>query len=650
MAFANYNDWVTFTQEGRTPDVRTAILGSWKRSRKSGLSPQMFPQKKASPATVHPKDDFSNQIKTLLTFLQRTTDNTTRLGIIVCDNSGEIIDLLNIEPTIGELLNSFGLRKGVILSEDSAGTNAVSLAMVSKATIICYGAEHYLQKLHSLGGVAAPVYDINGAPKGFIALYCVLPEMNVKILKSLLIMLVYFFDQQNRLQRSKSLHDQLKKQITCMFKEDQKAMVMVTPTGYLRQINPAAIKLLEISEKQRDEKSPDALASFTPSIKEIAKRAIPSKDIALEIQLSKKHLKVICERTPLFSDKDEFLGSLLVFNEQTVKHSSQDVPKARFNFEDVLGNSPLLQLSKELALKAAKTSVSVFLHGLSGTGKEMFAHSIHNASDRKEHPFIAINCAAIPREIAESELFGYAPGAFTGAKKEGNIGKLEAADKGTVFLDEIGDMPIELQAKLLRLLESRTITRIGDSWERPINIRIIAASNRDIPELIEAEKFREDLYYRLNVISLNLPPLSDCRDDIPVLVESFIGHFNEIMGKKVPGIKDAIMEHFSSYSWPGNIRELKNAIEFSLMLNIGEEAIDWKDLPGELRTNLLYREIDTPTSDPFGQERRQIQDSEKALFEKAIALSKNNMSKAAKYLNISRSTLYRKLKTFKIPH
>jgi sigma-54 dependent transcriptional regulator, acetoin dehydrogenase operon transcriptional activator AcoR len=649
MAFANYNDWVAFTQEGRSPAVRTPILESWKRSRQSGLSPQMFPIKKASPATA-PPDEFFEQINKLLNFLQKIVDKNTRLGIIVCDNSGGVIDIMSIEPTIGKLLDSFGLRKGTILSEDSAGTNAISLAMAHKAAVVCYGAEHYLQKLHSLGGTAAPVYDIDGAPKGFIALYCVLPEMNVKILKSLLVLLIYFFDQHTRLQRSKYLHDQLKTQITCMFKEDQKAMMMVTPTGYMRQINPAAIKLLEMSEKQSEEKSPDALANFTPSIKEIARSAIPSKEIELEIQLRKKHLQVICERAPLFSERDEFLGSLLVFNEQTVKHSSKDVPKARFSFEDILGNAPLLKHSKELAQKAADTSVNVFLHGASGTGKEMFAHSIHNASDRSEHPFVAINCAAIPREIAESELFGYAPGAFTGAKKDGNIGKLEAADKGTIFLDEIGDMPIELQAKLLRLLESRTITRIGESSERPINIRVVAASNRDIPELIENERFREDLYYRLNVISLNLPPLNDCREDIPVLAESFISHFNEVMGKKVPGIKDEIMEHFTSYSWPGNIRELKNAIEFSVMLNSGEDAIAWKDLPGELRTSLLYREINTPASDPFGQERREIQNSEKALYEKAIVLSQNNMSKAAKYLNISRSTLYRKLKAFEIPY
>ncbi|MDD5697055.1 MAG: sigma 54-interacting transcriptional regulator [Victivallaceae bacterium] len=649
MAFANYNDWVTFTQEGRTPAVRAPILDSWKRSRQSGLSPHMYPIKKTCPV-IAPSDEFSGQINNLLNFLLKLVDNTTRLGIIVCGNAGEIIDIPTTEPTIAELLDSLGLRKGVILSEESAGTNAVSLAMMHKGAIICYGAEHYLHKLHSLGGVAVPVYDIDGAPKGFIALYCVLPEMNVKILKSLLVLLIYFFDQQTRLQRSKALHDQLKQQITCIFKDDQKAMLMVTPDGYLRQINPAAIKLLEITEKQRDEKSPDSLAAFTPPIREIARCAIPCRDIALEIRLSRKRLQIMCERLPLFSDRDEFLGSLLVFHEQTVKHSSKEIPKARFNFADILGNSPLLKHAKELALKAAETSVNVFLHGPSGTGKEMFAHSIHNASDRKEYPFVAINCAAIPREIAESEFFGYAPGAFTGARKDGNIGRLEAADKGTIFLDEIGDMPIELQAKLLRLLESRTITRIGDSRERPINIRIIAASNRNIPDLVETGKFREDLYYRLNVISVSLPPLSDCREDIPVLAESFIRHFNEIMGKKVPGIKDEIMEHFKSYSWPGNIRELKNAIEFAVMLNSGADAIAWKDLPGKLRADLLYREISAPPGDPFGQERREIQNSEKALYEKAVVLSHNNLSKAAKYLKISRSTLYRKLKIFEIPY
>jgi transcriptional regulator with PAS, ATPase and Fis domain len=219
-----------------------------------------------------------------------------------------------------------------------------------------------------------------------------------------------------------------------------------------------------------------------------------------------------------------------------------------------------------------------------------------------------------------------------------------------VFLDEIGDMPLELQAKLLRLLEEKTITRVGGHKEIPVNLRFIAASNRNIPELIEAGKFREDLYYRLNVTSVNLPPLADCREDVPELVESFISYFNEIMGKKVPGTMPEIMERFKSYNWQGNIRELKNAIEFSVMLNSGEEPIAWKDLPGELRSELLFRDsAELPTNDPFSQERQVIQNSEKALFEKAIVMAGGNMSKAAKYLNVSRSTLYRKLKKFGLP-
>lgn len=325
--------------------------------------------------------------------------------------------------------------------------------------------------------------------------------------------------------------------------------------------------------------------------------------------------------------------------------------EARYRFEDIIGHSPPLRKAIALARRAADTSVNVLIHSPSGTGKEVFAHSIHAASERKDQPFVAINCAAIPREIAESELFGYAPGAFTGARRSGQVGKLEAADGGTVFLDEIGDMPMELQAKLLRMLEDHSITRVGDREEIPVDIRIIAATNKNIPELIEKDLFREDLYYRLNVTSITLPTLQEDKDDIPELVSSFIEMFNERMGKKVKGIIPEIMSAFKNYSWPGNVRELKNAIEFAVMLNTGEDDIAWKDLPGHLRATLLYREPQENTgngsgADPFRSERQMLENSERALYIKAIKMSGGNMSHAAGILGVGRSTLYRKLKKF----
>jgi transcriptional regulator with PAS, ATPase and Fis domain len=279
----------------------------------------------------------------------------------------------------------------------------------------------------------------------------------------------------------------------------------------------------------------------------------------------------------------------------------------------------------------------VLLTGPSGTGKEMFAHSIHNASDREEHPFVAINCAAIPREIAESELFGYAPGSFTGASREGKIGKLEAADQGTVFLDEIGDMPLELQAKLLRLLEQRCIARIGGRKDIPVNIRVIAATNRDLPELVDKGEFREDLYYRLNVSTITLPSLADCRDDIPELALSFINYFNETMGKKVQGMSPDVLERFKGYAWPGNIRELRNVVFGALVSKRTGDALLVSDLPRRLWAAAEEQggddaNLEARLSSGSFNLRREVEKLERRALELALRRSQGNAAEAARLL------------------
>jgi transcriptional regulator with PAS, ATPase and Fis domain len=650
MKFASYNDWLEFMKNGHAPNVRNRVLESWKHSVQGGLSPHMFPQK-LFPVTSEPSSYYTRARQELESLLQ-SLDPAKRIAGLLCGTNGEITDIFSADKNTVEFLRSLGLRETVSLAENSAGTNAVALAMTQKGPAVCQGAEHYLEKLHSLGTVAAPFYDTDGKLEGYLALFAVLPDSDCLALRTLVVMVIQLLDRDMRMQRSQALQADLKQQVARIFKDDQKAIVLISRSGFIRQINPAAMKLFEVDEKFAEEKSLDSAAKFRPSLKEIAKSAIPCRAQPMEIKLHKKSLSVTYDRIPMFSERDEFLGSMIVFEGKSSTAATETITAARYTFDDILGSSAALLHVKGLARRTAETSVSVFLHGASGTGKEMFAQSIHNASDRKDCPFIAINCAAIPKEIAESELFGYAPGAFTGAKKGGNIGKLEAADKGTVFLDEIGDMPFELQGKLLRMLEERTIIRVGERKEIPVNIRIIAATNRDITALVESGKFREDLYYRLHVTSIDLPKLSSCRDDIPVLTEHFITYYNEIMGKKVAGIMPEIMERFKLYSWPGNIRELKNTIEFSIMLNSGEEMIAWKDLPGDLRTTLLYRDLNPEPAavqdDPLGQERLGIQNSEKLMYEKALKISGYNLSKAAGYLNIGRSTLYRKLKKFGI--
>ena len=239
----------------------------------------------------------------------------------------------------------------------------------------------------------------------------------------------------------------------------------------------------------------------------------------------------------------------------------------QITFSHILGNSPRMIHLKEIAQKVARTMPNILLTGETGTGKEMFARAIHNASDRCGNPFITVNCAAIPMELLESELFGYEEGAFTGAKKGGKIGKFELADTGTIFLDEIGEMPFHLQAKLLRVLQERKLERVGGNKQVSLNIRIISATNRNLEKMVEEGKFREDLYYRLNIFEIHLPPLRERPEDIPLLVHYFIEKYRSFFEVNVSGIDPEAMEYLCRYQWKGNIRELENVVQYMISMN-----------------------------------------------------------------------------------
>jgi len=302
----------------------------------------------------------------------------------------------------------------------------------------------------------------------------------------------------------------------------------------------------------------------------------------------------------------------------------------------VCSNERIAKL-KTQALKVARSNSTVLITGESGTGKELFAHSIHNASNRSKEPFIKVNCSAIPGDLAESELFGYEDGAFTGARKQGKPGKFELASGGTIFLDEIGDMPFLLQSKLLRVIQEKEVERVGDVKTRKIDVRIIAATNKDLKRLVAEGKFREDLYFRLNVIDLKIPPLRERKRDIPVLADTFIRKYNNSFTKRVDGITDAALEVLNQYNWPGNIRELENVIE--RVLNYVEcGLIDLQDLPEEIRQKEKTSGITGRSL--IGQSLANI---EQEAIQAALAEAQGNKSKAARLLGISRSKLYEKL-------
>jgi transcriptional regulator with PAS, ATPase and Fis domain len=309
--------------------------------------------------------------------------------------------------------------------------------------------------------------------------------------------------------------------------------------------------------------------------------------------------------------------------------------QAIYTFDKIIGSSRSILGIIEYSKKISDSKSTVLISGESGTGKEIFAQAIHNFSSRKDKPFIAVNCGAIPTTLIESELFGYEDGAFTGAKKGGNLGKFQLATGGTIFLDEIGEMPLEMQIKLLRVIEEGIITKIGGNNQIAIDIRIIAATNKDLKLQIEKGCFRRDLYYRLNVIPIALPPLRERKDDIPLLVDFYIKKISRKLNKNTVHIPESYMRYLQGYSWPGNIRELENIIE--LIVNTGDLYLDLHSVEKE---SIKY----TDKEEDF----LTLEEVEKKHIVNVLEKVGGNITLAAKILDVGRNTLYRKMEKYNI--
>ena len=321
--------------------------------------------------------------------------------------------------------------------------------------------------------------------------------------------------------------------------------------------------------------------------------------------------------------------------------------QARFTFKDIIAKSQVMRKLVDYAKNISDSPSTVLIEADSGTGKEVFAQSMHNASSRHDKGFVAINCAAISDNLIESELFGYDDGAFTGAKKGGHPGKFELANGGTLFLDEVGDMKPEVQVKLLRAIQESAITRVGGEKTIPVDVRIIAATNKNLKEEVDKGNFRLDLYYRLSVIPLKIPALKERMEDLPSLIRFFLNKKSVRLQKQVPQIRYSTLQQFLEYDWPGNIRELENVIEQYINLNgeISFETLKKKNVQNSKETNVIIDTTDITTQDV---KLFSVKDMEKQLILQTLMHFNNNMSHSAKSLGISRNTLYLKLRKYGI--
>lgn len=437
---------------------------------------------------------------------------------------------------------------------------------------------------------------------------------------------------------------------TGLFICDKKGIIRFINDAYAHYLNilPEQAVGMHITRLIPDSGIPAVLASGEPQWGALRK-----------FQKNGSALTLLVNRLPIHDEQGQTVGALsltLVDTPEQIQGLLQQVEildkkvnsyakriksalTAKYSIDSIIGNSEAIKSCKSYLLRYSQTDSPVLLLGATGTGKELAASALHTSSARCEGPFVSLNCAAIPKELFESEIFGYAAGAFSGAHKDGKIGLIELADEGTLFLDEIGDLPQHAQVKLLRVLEEKSLTRLGSSQPRKVNFRLVAATNCDLQGMIKAGTFREDLYYRINPMTLNLPPLCERTGDIPLLIKDIL----ERMGSTSAVCTENAMQALTHYHWPGNIRELRNVILRALSL-CQNQQITLSELPPELhRSALLHK-----NPEAFGRLHTIVQGSESHTICSTLEDNAWNIAQSARILGISRATMYEKMKKFGI--
>jgi PAS domain S-box-containing protein len=445
----------------------------------------------------------------------------------------------------------------------------------------------------------------------------------------------------------------LKKTLETTLEYAYDGIIMADENGRIQMVSPPLLELFDLQEEQLLNKS---VHKVLPELNVGSVYRTQSAEISEMMEIN--GIKYIVQRIPIIeggkvigaigkvmfrqlNEVSEMFKKLQRAENKAIYYRQQydQAESARFTWDHIWSVDSYVQKLKLSAAKAAKGRSTVLIRGESGTGKELFAHAIHNSSARRTGKFVVVNCAAIPEDLLESEFFGYEEGAFTGARQKGKIGKFDLANGGTLFLDEIGDMSVALQAKLLRVLQEREFYRVGGTKKIQVDVRIIAATNRHLEEMVREGTFREDLYYRLNVISLQIPPLRERREDIPFLIQKLMEELNNMLGTSITGVEKGAKDGLILYDWPGNVRELKNILERAMTF-AEHGKIQMEDLPDYLLKTLPAEKPDQSIS--------LVESAELETIKKALEDMKGNKVKAARMLGISRSGLYEKIRKYQL--
>lgn len=574
--------------------------------------------------------------------------------IILTDGKGCILEIMGDSETIRDA-RALNMIPGAYMAEDSVGTNAMGLAIAENRPIQLTAQEHFINAYHRWTCSSAPVHDAQGRIIGVLNLTGRSKLVHPHTL-GLVVTTVKAIEQQFHNDKLNHELQETSSYLDAVINNLSFAIMTVNTQGYINRINDTTGKIFDIRTQELYNQPISNYLAQWDEIWEVVKNGGRVLDEEIMVSNVSKNGNYVMNAMPILMNDSEVHGVILTFRD--MKRVLNMVNKytgmqAHFMFEDIIGASGAMKDIISFARKVSDSPSTVLITGESGTGKEVFAQAIHNASARRDAGFVAVNCGAIPETLFESELFGYDDGAFTGARKGGKPGKFELANGGTLFLDEVGEMPLDMQVKLLRAIQEGAINRVGGNKTIPVDVRIIAATNKDLKMLVEEKKFRLDLYYRLSVIPLKIPPLRERQQDIPVLVNFFLNTKALKLHKPVPELTDDIQQLLLRYEWPGNVRELENFIEKTVNLD-GRIVLDVDDEDAFRKRYLLKTPFSThtvpgKTAPSLSNEApKSLEELEKDSIIATLEFCKGNKTQAAKVLQISRNTLYLKCKHYGI--
>lgn len=664
-----------FLKSGEDPRrnsyMRQEVAESWIRSRDTGITPQTcyanYRLEEPEFQRIRGKNRLLIEVATPLinSFLELATSSGHSLELF--DVNGVFLTGIHIKISKNPVLS-------MVWNESTTGTTAHGLAIYYKKPFQLIGPENYLEILHNTICSAAPILDEKGEVLGALAL---IQDMGDKpwehnCHKKLhshslgwISSLAAAVENQIKLHKSNNtlsvVNTNLKKTneiLRVTLELIDEGIVTIESDGTIIRTNQEGSRILHLEHEAVERHNIAEFLSSRSSLLEIlnSRKNVDYLEEFIRYEQEEKPY-LVSIRPVLKQDSKDLDVAILRFNHPEKINAlvtSRSGASAKFNFQDIIGESEAMLKAKSLARRFAVSQENILLQGESGTGKELFAQAIHNRY-RPSGPFIAVNCAAMPRNLIESELFGYESGAFTGAEKSGRPGKIELANGGTLFLDEIGDMPYELQAVMLRVLQDKLVMRLGGKRYQQVNFRLIAATNQNLLQLVQKKLFREDLYFRLSVLNIEIPPLRERGYDIAILAEYFIKHYARRMGWPVPAISPAARKRILEYNWPGNVRQLENAIIYAV--NLAEDGvIDLPHLPKDVL--MKYEQLTVPDAEASTKEQAEhrlndlfsMKESEKIVIQNALERAGNSVAIASKLLGISKTTLYRKLKEHDISY